>query len=325
MKRVAAIVKDTAENINIFYNYELSAEDRNELKKSVDSMFVNTGLRKLYQEFYDWLGRPELLKMHKGSTYEYADVFPLIYLKILLEGTKPFPGVRHLLVDEMQDYTPIQYSVLAKLFACNKTLLGDSYQSVNPYSATNAETISKVFPGSAVVELFTSYRSTYEITEFARKIQNNERLISIRRHGEKPLVKIFSGQKEEAKYIIGLVEDFLKSGFNTMGIICKFQKQADLLQEILRLAGLKTSLLTEESVSFFNGIHITTPWLAKGLEFDHVIVPFCTPANFSTDIDRHLLYVACTRAMHRLSVTATGKVSELLGDTFRDTESECSV
>jgi len=317
MKRVAAIVKDAVENINIFYNYEVTAEERNELKKSVDAMFVNTNLRRLYQEFYDWLGQPELLKMHKGSTYEYADLFPLIYLKILLEGIKPFPGVKHLLVDEMQDYTPVQYSVLARLFTCNKTLLGDNYQSVNPYSGTNAEIISKIFAGSEVVELFTSYRSTFEITEFARKIKPNDQLIAIRRHGEKPLVKIFASQKEEVKFIIGLAGNFLKSGYNTLGIICKFQKQADLLYEILSLAGLKTSLLTEESVLFFNGIHITTPWLAKGLEFDQVVVPFCTTENFSSPTDKQLLYVACTRAMHKLFVTASGKISGFLADEIQ--------
>lgn len=317
MKRVAAIVKDTVENINIFYNYEVTTEERNELKKSVDAMFVNTNLRRLYQEFYDWLGQPGLLKMHKGSTYEYADLFPLIYLKILLEGIKPFPGVKHLLVDEMQDYTPVQYSVLARLFTCNKTLLGDSYQSVNPYSGTNAEIISKIFARSEVVELFTSYRSTFEITEFARKIKQNDQLIAIRRHGEKPLVRIFSSQKEEVKFIIGLAGNFLKSSYNTLGIICKFQKQADLLYEILSLAGLKTSLLTEESVLFFNGIHITTPWLAKGLEFDQVVVPFCTPENFSSPTDKQLLYVACTRAMHKLCVTASGKISGFLADEIQ--------
>lgn len=309
MKRLPAIVNDTIENIRIYYNYDITAAERNELKKAVNEMFINTNLRKLYKEFYDWLGKPEMLKPVKGTMYEYADVFPLIYLKIQLEGLKPFSNVKHLLVDEMQDYTPVQYAVIARLFQCNKTLLGDNFQAVNPHSSTNAEEISKVFPGAQSVKLFTSYRSTFEITRFTRQIQPNNKLMAVRRHGEEPTVQTYTGQKDEIKAILQLTKDFFSSGFNTLGIICKFQKQAELLQEMMRIAGLKTNLLTYESVSFFSGVHITTPHLAKGLEFDQVIVPFCTKANYANDMDRYLLYVACTRAMHKLHVTATGVLS----------------
>jgi len=312
MKRLPAIVKDTADNIRIFYNYDVTAKERNEIKKAIDSMFVNTNLRKLYKEFYDWLGKPELLQMLKGTTYEFADVFPMIYLNILLEGIKPYTNVKHLLVDEMQDYTPVQYSVIAKLFSCNKTLLGDRFQSVNPYSSSCAEDIGNVFPEATIMELFTSYRSTFEITAFVQKIQFNEKINAVYRHGPAPKMFTSNNQKEEIEIIIQEINQFSQSNFNTMGIICKFQKQADLLHEILEIGGLKTSLLTDESISFFNGVHITTPWLAKGLEFDQVIVPFCTPENYSTEMDRHLLYVACTRAMHRLTVTGTGKITSLI-------------
>ncbi|WP_342782276.1 UvrD-helicase domain-containing protein [Salinisphaera orenii] len=73
---------------------------------------------------------------------EYADVFPLIYLKLKLESVRsPYRRVKHLLVDEMQDYTPVQYPVLEKLFNCKKTVLGDVTHSINPYSASKAEEI----------------------------------------------------------------------------------------------------------------------------------------------------------------------------------------
>lgn len=101
---------------------------------------------------------------------EYADVAPLLYLKLALEDNKTMYGIKHLLVDEMQDYTPIQYKVLAKLFPCRKTILGDAKQSVNPYSSTTCEQIQRVLVGSEVMKLCKSYRSTYEITEFAQRI-----------------------------------------------------------------------------------------------------------------------------------------------------------
>ena len=111
---------------------------------------------------------------------EYADVAPLLYLKLALEDKKPCI-IKHLLVDEMQDYTPIQCKVLAKLFPCRKTILGDAKQSVNPYSSTTCEQIQRVLVGSEVMKLCKSYRSTYEITEFAQRIAKNEELEAIER------------------------------------------------------------------------------------------------------------------------------------------------
>ena len=86
----------------------------------------------VYKDFFAWMDKPELFKMRKNRTLEYADLAPLAYLHIALEGgTKNY--VKHLLVDEMQDYSPIQYKVTQKLFPCRKTVLGDTSQSVNPY------------------------------------------------------------------------------------------------------------------------------------------------------------------------------------------------
>jgi DNA helicase-2/ATP-dependent DNA helicase PcrA len=94
----------------------------------------------------------------------------LIYFRIRLEGITTYDHVKHLLVDEMQDYTPVQYAVLSRLFLCRKTILGDVSQTVNPYSASSAETIERVFPQADIVKLYRSYRSTWEITAFAQRI-----------------------------------------------------------------------------------------------------------------------------------------------------------
>jgi DNA helicase-2/ATP-dependent DNA helicase PcrA len=93
---------------------------------------------------------------------EYADVFPLLYCKIRLEGVHTYDHVKHLLVDEMQDYTPVHYAVLSKVFQCRKTILGDVRQTVNPYSASAIETMERVFPQADVMKLYRSYRSTIE-------------------------------------------------------------------------------------------------------------------------------------------------------------------
>ena len=134
-------------------------------------------LRNRYKGLFDWLGRPELFQPAKGGRLEYADVFPLIYLKMRLEGvSNPYRRIKHLLVDEMQDYSPVQYAVLARLFKCPKTILGDVAQTVIADGASSAERIKEVLPEAFCTKLCKSYRSTWEITQFAQRILPNPEL-----------------------------------------------------------------------------------------------------------------------------------------------------
>src|SRR5690606_21257392 len=137
-----------------------------------------------YKDFYKWMGKPDMFRMMRGERFEYSDVFPLIYCKIRLEGIIPYDHVKHLLIDEMQDYTPIQYAVVSRIFKCRKTIVGDGSQRVNPYSASSAEGIEQVFPQGEVIKLFRSYRSTLEITACAHRIIPNTNVIPMERHGE---------------------------------------------------------------------------------------------------------------------------------------------
>ena len=163
----------------------------------------------------DGLRRTSDCAVRKNRTLEYADLAPLAYLHIALEGgTKNY--VKHLLIDEMQDYSPIQYKVMQKLFPCRKTVLGDASQSVNPYGSSTADMIQKALVTGEVMKLFKSYRSTYEITDFAQKIRTNTDLEPVARHGEKPKVLQFNNEKEELSAIKELIATYQAS---TCGII----------------------------------------------------------------------------------------------------------
>jgi DNA helicase-2/ATP-dependent DNA helicase PcrA len=310
LKRFNEITRDIEENIRIYYKYEIETQERNEIRKSVTGMFRTTNIRELYHEFYNWLGKPDLIKTASRSVLEYADVFPLIYLKIRLEGYKAFEDVKHLLVDEMQDYTPVQYAVLSRLFPCKKTILGDAAQSVNPFSSSSAEEIRRVFPEADSVKLLKSYRSTYEISRFAQKISPSDEFVAIERYGEKPVVTVCKSVSEEHTQIQSWVEDFRKSDeHQSLGIICKTPRQADILFAALSEKGIPTALITSESAAFSQGVVITTVHMSKGLEFDRVIVPQANASNYHSEVDKSMLYIACTRAMHRLFVSGVGKLS----------------
>jgi DNA helicase II / ATP-dependent DNA helicase PcrA len=301
--RFNKIAEDIERDLLFYNQYEISGTERNDIRKRVAGMFKMTNLRAVYKDFYDWMEVPEMMKMAPKTTYEYADVFPLIYLKIKLEGLKLYSKVKHLLVDEMQDYSPVQYAVLSRVFLCKKTILGDASQAVNSFSSSTSDDILKVFPGAQVMKLNKSYRSTFEIASFAKTIIPNDELEVMERHGRAPSFHLFKNESDELKFLKNRIPGFKKSGYHSMGIICKTQKQAAHLYADLAESYPETVLLTEESAAFSAGIIICSVFMSKGLEFDHVIVPGADSKNYREENDRYLLYIACTRAMHELDLS----------------------
>jgi DNA helicase-2/ATP-dependent DNA helicase PcrA len=311
-ERFEPMAEMIAGELDIKYGIVPTTAERNQLKREIRGMFAGgagkaggAGDLDIYREFFEWIGRPDMFKTGRGHTLEYADLAPLARLRIALDGVKPRHGVKHLLIDEMQDYTPVQYMVIRHLFPCRRTLLGDAGQSVNPYGSSDAETIGRVFAGSRVMKLCKSYRSTFEITDFAQRIRPNDELEPIARHGEKPAVLRFGNADEEVRGIAALIADFRKSDHSSLGIVCKTESEAAELHE--RLADPDTFLLTGRSTAFARGVIVTSAHMAKGLEFDEVIIPHATAANYRNEIDRGMFYVAATRAMHRLTATHTGQ------------------
>lgn len=291
---------------------KLSAATAKKVRTAIKKMFASLNLLVIYKEFYETMGRPELFTYKKTKMLEFSDVFPLVYLKIHVEGTAGFDEVKHVLVDEMQDYTPVQYAVLSRLFTCKKTILGDCNQSVNPYSSSSITEIKKIFPEANTVELLKSYRSTMEIIRFAQQINRNSRIIPIERHGPCPEIKKANGRSDEIAQIKKIIAKFQESENRTLGIVCKTQSQAENLYQEIRNSSKGVYLLNFNSDQFHEGIIVTSSHLAKGLEFDQVIVPFADAENYKTDMDRSLLYIACTRAMHRLTLTYSGEASPFL-------------
>lgn len=303
-RRFDAMADYMLDMLKIQYAFTVTTAGRNLLKKEIRLMFAGNNDIQVYKDFFKWTNNPGMFKMRKGHTLEYSDLAPLAYLHLALEGNgnQPF-RVKHLLIDEMQDYSPIQYKVIQKLFPCRKTVLGDAGQSVNPYGSSTAETIQKSLTASEIMKLCKSYRSTFEITDFAQKIHPNAELEPVAQHGEKPQILQFGSAVEELSGIMGLISTYRKSGYKSLGIICKTEQQARKMADMLKSYANDISFLSSQSSAFVQGIVITSAHMAKGLEFDEVIIPQTDERNYRSEIAKSMLYVAVTRAMHRLTLT----------------------
>lgn len=279
--------------------------------KSLKSMLNAKSTLALYKGFFKQIEQPRMLVMPDKKTLEWNDVFPFLYLHAAFEGVQASRVIRHLVVDEMQDYTPIQFAVLNRLFPCQKTILGDFGQQVNPHHCHSLKDIQALYEGAALAKLNTSYRSTFEIIEFARKIQPDATLDPIHRHGDAPQIIACATLQMEVEWLEGAIQRFPQSRYTSLGIITKTNTDAQRWYAVLQKRD-EVNLITPDSRSFAGGISITSVQMAKGLEFDQVIIPDVDDHNFHTEQDRTLLYVACTRAMHHLTLLHCQALSEFL-------------
>lgn len=308
--RIPQIAKDIKAEFLHHFKKELTTQEMTRIRAELKKMLVLGTDLAVYESFFKWCGHSEYFFKRKGKKLDYSDLAPIAYLHIALEGLKEEMPVKHLLVDEMQDYSPIQYRLLTKLFRCKKTILGDAQQNVNPFSSTNYDDIAFALYDAEVMKLCKSYRSSFEITEFAQKISKSPDLVAVERHGEAP--KVIKCKGSEYEDLGAIIKDFEKSGGSSMGVICKTEKDAKELYDNILSYSQQVCLLSSESAAFSNGIVVTTAHMAKGLEFDEVVVPSVTAENYSDEMDKSLLYVACTRAMHKLTLLYVGNKSPLI-------------
>ncbi|HBF1431056.1 TPA: AAA family ATPase, partial [Clostridioides difficile] len=310
-KRLEKVAED------IHYKFEsdnIMEEDLPKVKsilKSLNGMLTIKNTLTLYKDFFKQMNISNMFVMAEKKTLEWSDVYPFIYIHAAYEGIQEDKIIRHIVIDEMQDYTPIQYAVINLLFKCKKTILGDFGQLVNPNHTHTLDDMKQLYNDGELVMLNKSYRSTFEIINFAKKIQDISSLEPIERHGEEPALLKCNNEQDEINKIKIEIEEFKKSDNATLGIILKTDNDAKAVYDALR-EEYSVHLISSESSSFTKGVSITSIKMSKGLEFDEVIVPSVNNKTYYSDYDRSLLYIACTRAMHKLKLTYTCELTQLI-------------
>ena len=253
-----------------------------------------------------WISREDVLDIYdrfNGNKKEYTinDLAPILYLAIKLEGKKATKDYRHVVIDEAQDYSPLQFKVVRELTGTKYfTVVGDVNQRLIKYSdlAPMME-LGKIFDdvNPDIYNLNKSYRSTYEIMEYANKYLDEDRIIPIVRHG-KPVEEIeFHNNEELSESIIESLKEFSNEGLESIAIITRDKEE---LEKVYNLISNKVHLVKfdNEDVLYKGGNVIIPSYFAKGLEFDGVII---VDNGSSKDENEDLIkYIMSTRALHRL-------------------------
>lgn len=252
----------------------------------------------------------------------YEDIAPIIFLRTALDTVSDTKAIKHVIIDEAQDYTVVHYEIIKKVFEkCKMTILGDLNQSVNGYMNIGSfDSISQVFnrKDTKSISLTKSYRSSKEIADFCKEIlMSQNHLEQLNRHGSKPkVIKV-----DKSNLCRRLAEDIhnLKSrGHKLIAVICKTAGQCEAFHKSMH-SYMDISLISNQNEIYQGGVVIIPSYLAKGLEFDAVLVNSIEDGDYSKEEERRLLYTVCTRALHELYLYYFDNMSgfiKRIGDDF---------
>lgn len=300
LARMDAVMEYLIDEYETLRGKNISEEDMEALRETFQKMYVTTDL----YEIYGWLlkdcGYPELSNAeYERRKLEYEDVFPMLYLKYRLKGSRKHKNIKHLVIDEMQDYSYLQYSILSMLFHCRMTILGDRAQTMDSECQDVTKFLPKIF-GRKIrkIVMNKSYRNTLEIAEYAERIRGGEGLELFQRHGKE--VEEFHGLSMEE--MLENIEKQVKSAnaqYETAAVITMNESDAYDIYRLLKNRQLPVSYMDRDTSVFKKGMTVTTFYLAKGLEFDQV---FAVLGRETNPLYKQAKYISATRALHELYV-----------------------
>lgn len=254
------------------------------------------------------------------------DYPPLLYLKLKLEGNDIFPDIRQVVIDEAQDYYPLHYEVFKLLFGEAKyTVLGDTNQTIEKEPDNSMfDCIAEILAKEKTVHLRLNkgYRSSCEISSFTQRLLISQQDYEyFERHEKKPIIAAYTTQELLDNALLQDINEFINNGFESVAIICKTHEIAMNLHSRLK-SRLEIRLVEPANDCLEKGVSVISCYMAKGLEFDAVLVYDVNKAHYSSEFDRKLLYIACTRALHRLKLYYTGEKCPFILSMPYDTDAE---
>ena len=252
----------------------------------------------------------------EADSLYYDDAIAIAYLYLKIYGTNKYKNIKQVVIDEAQDYYPLQYEIFNLLFSNAKfTILGDMKQTLaKKEDISFYEQIQKILnkKKSSLIMLDKSFRCTNEILNFSLKfIEQSSQIKSFNRNGDSPKVYIADNSEIFIDEIVKEIKLCQEKGFQSICLICKTEKNSIYLFNKIKHK-LDIQLIKNGSVSDLQGVFILPVYMSKGLEFDAVLICDADSQNYHDEDDKNLLYVACTRALHKLSLFCENEVSPLI-------------
>ena len=329
LSRMGMVMDYFIDEYETLHDRTLPEDERTAIQEKFNSMYVTTDLYKIYNwllEEYDYPMLPDIPIEKRVLSYE--DVYPVLYLKYRLCPGAKHREIRHLVIDEMQDYSYLQYVILERMFSCNMTILGDRAQTMDEKPKDVLRFLPGIF-GNKIrrIEMNKSYRNTLEIAQYAEKLTEVTGIEYIRRHGKEVVERTYSTREDALEEVLRRValetcgnekerlgetadadggirgrimpSDELLAGYETAAVLTMTEEEARKAYQYLKERREDVIYIDRDSSRFRKGITVTTFYLAKGLEFDQV---FVLGGKKSSELFRQFRYICATRALHELYV-----------------------
>ena len=300
LSRMEAVMEYVIDEYETLSHRTLVEEELEYIREWFMHLYETRDIYEIYNRILEengWQVLPNVLKEQRVLAYE--DVYPVLYLKYRLCAIKKHKDIRHLVVDEMQDYTYLQYVLLQMMFSCRMTILGDRAQTIDDSRQDVLQFLPKIF-GKSVrkIEMNRSYRNTIEIAAYVSKLVGAGDVQYLERHGKPVVERSFVSEEEALEDVVAQLAEETKQ-YETTAILTMTEAQAKRVYHYMKQKRRDVSYIDRDSASFCRGVTVTTYYLAKGLEFDRVFV-------FGGDKDNSFFsqyrYISATRALHELYV-----------------------
>jgi DNA helicase-2/ATP-dependent DNA helicase PcrA len=302
--KVRAIEKWYKESLATLTEEEKNVQENNLMFKRRD--LIRSVVKSVIEvrESLSWLDQTDCVEIYNEFNHNerltFDDLAPILYLKIKLQGLKLEKEIKHVVIDEAQDYSLLQFIVIKELTkSIGYTIVGDTNQLLLPIDGTIAMTrLSGLLENTSLYKLKKSYRSTKEIMEYANKYLDNTNIIPLVRSGE--MVKEFYLTKEEINSnLVEIVNAYKAKGLESIAIITNSLEKARVIDDFMRKE-MAISFVNSEDSIYKKGVVVLPSYFAKGLEFDGAIII----DDFKEEAieDRKIKYVMGTRALHELTV-----------------------
>lgn len=307
---------DYVEDKKIFYAYCKEEVDNqvSSMINTLDTVFIYKLLWSNIQKYSKSdLGDIKSITLDylQSNKVMYEDITPIMYIRATLEGYRAYDNIKHILIDEAQDYSPLFYTIIKKSFPnASMTIMGDLNQRIDMHSnVKDKDNIISIFDDVRTVTLTKSYRSTYNITTFTKDIlDTHEPIEAVERLGDNPKIHLVLECLDEKIYnIITKMQD---NDYKSIAIICKNRESCQNVFNLLNKLDQNINLIISDNCDFKIGINVITSYLAKGLEFDCVIL--ADGQNFLNSFDANLFYTSCTRALHELHIFSNTSLDSIL-------------